>query len=261
MRWSKFLLVFATPLYVVSHVNAQEPLRAGPEPAPQPALEAAPPVPPPQSTLQPALPEQAFNAWAQLSKARLLVRGGRALDALPLLRSFVSEKPEEPEGYFWEGVCLDNLGDCAGAMHAYAAAIGQVAKAGMDSAELRMNYANTLFKLGQLETAIQQYRRAEEIDPRVPLVPLNLGRALLQKGDVDNALKCFQRCDELHMTAPQLGYYRAKALLKAGRTAEARNQLEATLMKLPVQDEMAKKIKQEFAELLETQGGAASGVR
>lgn len=219
-----------------------------------------------QAMTPPAVPQkephaQLSTAWFQLAKGRDLVRCGQAQQALPLINNFIAAKPMEPEGYFWQGVALDILNQSDRALDAYAKGIEQVMKAGMDSAELRLNAANILLKKGKTTEAIDQYRRAAEIDPGLALVQLNLGRALIRTGDTSGALACFQRCEELRYEPVQLAYYRAKAFLKAGKTDDARAQVRIALSKLPAEHEAAKKIKQEFADLLEKGNDGTLGAR
>ncbi|HEY9793231.1 MAG TPA: tetratricopeptide repeat protein [Candidatus Obscuribacterales bacterium] len=246
---------------------------AGPQPATQ--AEPAAPVagPQPQSVLQfqesPApntVPTAQAHVpvdacWEQLATGQQLVRQGHPRQALAAIEAFIAQQPLEPEGYFWQAVAFDNLNEPDQALKAYTKAIEQVLKAGMDSAELRMNTGNVLLKQGKTQAAIEQYKRAAAIDPALGIVQLNLGRALIQLGDSQGALKCFQRCTDLHFQPPQLAYYQAKALLLAGRKDDARAQVQFALSKLPGGDEAAKKIKREFAELLQTPTNAALQAR
>jgi tetratricopeptide (TPR) repeat protein len=243
---------------------------AGPEPEPvlqfqqspasqptasTPLREPAPNTVPTPPSHPPVLP--ADSSWAQLEKGRQLIREKRPREALRDIEAFICEQPLEPEGYFWQAVAFDNLNETDHALNAYTKAIQQVLKAGMDSAELRMNTGNVLLKQGKTQAAIEQYKRAAVVDPGLGIVQLNLGRALVQTGDSEGALKCFQRCADLHFQPPQLAYYQAKALLLAGRKDDARLQVQNALSKLAAGDEVAKKIKQEFAELLQSQTNAA----
>lgn len=210
----------------------------------------SPAVPPAYQPVPPANKVAQSNPWNLLNNARAMIYQGQPQNALQLISEFIKLKPLEPEGYFWRGVALDNMQQTEQALSAYAAGVQQVLKAGMDSAELRMNAGNDLLKLGRLEQAIEQYRRAAQIDPGLPLVHLNLGRALIEKGDYNSALECFQRCEDLHYKPYQLSYYRAKALKKAGRIDDARAQVLMALSKLTDGSPASLKLKQEFSDLL-----------
>lgn len=191
------------------------------------------------------------NVWDNLTQVRMLIQQNQPLQALPLVQEFVRQKPLEPEGFFWQGVIYDNLGRVDQALISYAAGVHQVLRAGMDCAELRLNFANDLLKVNRIDDAIDQYRRAAQIDPGLPIVQLNLGRALVEKGDVEGALECFQRCEDLHYNPYQLSYYRAKAFVKAGRAPDARAQVLTALSKLNASSQAAVKLKQEFAAILQ----------
>jgi tetratricopeptide (TPR) repeat protein len=189
--------------------------------------------------------------WNRLARARELIGSCRFRDALPVIEEFIAECPLEPEGYFWQGVALDGLNHTAEALAADMKGIGQVLRAGMDSAELRINAGNLMMKQGHFADALVQFKRAEQIDPELPLVQLNLGRNLTELGDSQAALSCFQRCEDMHFEPIQLSYYRAKALLKVGRRDDAREQVRRALSKLPEESAVTRKIKEEFAELLQ----------
>jgi tetratricopeptide (TPR) repeat protein len=217
-----------------------------PAPAGTAGFQPAPAVPSP-----PAPPP--VNAWSILAQARGLIEENKIQAALPLIKEFIKLRPLEPEGYFWQGVALDNLQQTEAALAAYSQGCTQVMKAGMDSAELRMNAGNDLLKLRRVDLAIQQYQRAAQIDPGLPLVQLNLGRALIEKGDIEGALQCFQRCEDLHFKPYQLSYYRAKALKKVGRVDDARAQVQMALSKLNDGSDASKRLRQEFSDLLGAQ--------
>lgn len=210
-----------------------------------PPPEAGSSAPPQQSPASIA----ARSTWSTLASARQLVRSGKSAQASQLVEQFISSRPAEPEGYFWRGVILDNMNRPEDALAAFQQATELSIKSGMDSAELRMNRANALLKLGRNDEAIAEYKRAESVDPELGLAALNLGRAFIQIGDYAEALKCFQRCDALHFQPLQLAYYRAKALRGAGRVDEAKTQLSTALSRSPA-NEMTRSMRREFADLL-----------
>lgn len=194
--------------------------------------------------------DDASAAWDLLLRARQDLTAGNLERALAHAQRFIDAKPLEPEGYFWEGVIYDELDDHAAALRSYKEAVDTVLKAGMDSADLRVNLGNALLKLGKGEDAIWQFRRAIEIDSRLAMAHLNLGRAYLEKEEPAKALECFQHCRELHCNAPQLYYYSAKAYKQLGRTAEAQAQAEQALEKLPAgptREHLARELAREFA--------------
>ncbi len=184
-----------------------------------------------------------------MAQARQMVKNGEGAHALPLVQEFINARPSEPEGYFWQGVILDNINRNEDALSSYRDGFQKVVEAGMDSAELRMDGANDLMKLGKVDEAIEQYKRARDIDPGVALVNLNLGRAYIERGDYDSALKCFQKCDELHFQPLQLAYYKAKAYRKLGRVEDARAQVNVAISQTSDRN-VSQRIRQEFADIL-----------
>ena len=194
-----------------------------------------------------------FNAWTLLNQARGQIQQGNPQKALEYSQQFINLRPLEPEGYFWQGVSYDNLLQTGLAVSSYEKAVHGVLKAGMDSAELRMNLANDLMKLKRLDDAIAQYRRAAQIDSQLPLVHLNLGRALIEKGEIDEAMDCFQRCEELHFKPSQLAYYRAKAMIRAGRTADAKTHLQSALSTFSENSPVSQRLREEFPQVFSAQ--------
>jgi tetratricopeptide (TPR) repeat protein len=214
-----------------------------------------------QQPQMPAQPQFQFNVWTLLNQARTQIQQGNPQKALEYSQQFINLRPLEPEGYFWQGVAYDNLLQTGLAVQSYDRAVQGVLKAGMDSAELRMNLGNDLMKLKRVDDAIAQYRRAVQIDPQLPLAHLNLGRALVEKGETSEAMECFQRCEDLHFKPSQLAYYRAKALIRAGRPGEAQAHLQTALSTFGETSPVSQKLKQEFSQVLPQQPptGTADG--
>jgi tetratricopeptide (TPR) repeat protein len=257
----------------------------GPDPDPEPALAPAAPAPAPggvygpepagelmpvyqyqQSSvgaghLAPNVVTTPESMRAVLEQALGLVRSQRCQQALPLIEQFVTADPQDAEGYFWQGVALAGLHQWQRALDSYSQAFRLVQEIGMDSAELQTNVGNVLLEQDKPAMACVHYSRAAEIDPEMALVQLNWGRALLQQKDAAEALAHFRRCEELQFQPQQLHYYRAKALLQVGRREEARKEIHILLSEMPAENEVAQKIKQEFAELLKTQRDGAFSVR
>jgi tetratricopeptide (TPR) repeat protein len=206
-----------------------------------------------QNRLAPAVapsPSQPVNSnTALLRKGTQLIDAGRLNDAIALFSDYCRSRPQDASGFFWLGVCYDEMNNYQGAIQAYNDAIIRAQQSGMDSSEIRTNLANTLLKTNDIEQAIGVYKKALEINPLYALAYLNLGRAYLAKKDFDSALKMFDKCDELHFTARQLPYYRAKALLALDRKSEAAATLQRLLLDLP-DGEAKKSIQTEFATCL-----------
>src|SRR6185369_14968960 len=95
---------------------------------------------------QPYQPPQ-DEAEQVLAAGRSAMQARRPSQSLPCFQKYVKLKPEDPRGYFWLGMALDELGDLKGALSAYIDSLEEGKKLGMDSEELRVNLGNTLMKL------------------------------------------------------------------------------------------------------------------
>lgn len=168
-----------------------------------------------------------------LSQAKLLIKQGRTNEAIALLRRYTAESPNDPSGSFWLGLALDEAGEPKQAIWAYSRSLDLSTKSGMDSPELRINIGNTLLKLNRPVDAIFNYKRAIEIDSKLPHAHFNLGRALLDKGENEAALGEFNRFYQLGGHDSSLPYYKAMAFRALGKSDDAKGQLELFLNTLP----------------------------
>jgi tetratricopeptide (TPR) repeat protein len=69
-----------------------------------------------------------------------------------------------------------------------------------DSAEVQYNLANVLLRKGEFDEAISCYQRAIELRPGDADIHSNLGTALLQKGALDGAIDQYRQAIELNPT-------------------------------------------------------------
>lgn len=86
---------------------------------------------------------------------------------------------------------------------------------------------------GEGEEAVAHFRRAVELDPRLPEARLGLARSLARRGSLREAAKVFVRTVELMPADPEPRFGAAMALMMAGDDAEALETLEAGLDALP----------------------------
>lgn len=168
-----------------------------------------------------------------LSQAKLLIKQGRTAEAIALLRRYTAESPNDPSGSFWLGLALDEAGEPKQAIWAYSRSLDLSTKSGMDSPELRVDIGNTLLKLNRPADAIFNYKRAIEIDSKLPHAHFNLGRALLDKGEAEAALGEFNRFYQLGGHDLSLPYYKAMAFRALGKLDDAKGQLELFLHTSP----------------------------
>lgn len=201
---------------------------------------------------------RSIPVWAQpkdafTSAPTLLQQGRQLLDlrqyeqALRYFSRYSEIRGEEPEGYFWQGIALDEMGRYEEAANAYEQAIHKALERGMDSAEIRVDLANVLLKAHRLDEAIAQYKKAIDIDGRLVLAHLNLARAYIERGDWQLALDNLDRSSELGFRGAHLPYYRAKALSGLGRKGESARQVEVLMQQLP-DDAKKSLIRNEFRD-------------
>lgn len=202
-------------------------------------------------TLNPAL-----SADNDGSPAKALLRQGRQqLDlrrpdqALSIFRQFSAIRSEDPEGYFWQGVAFDEMGQYPPAISAYRESLAKSTGRNMDAAEVRVNLGNVLLKSHLVDDAIAEYRKAIEMDGREWRGHLNLARALIEKKDYSAALEELDLCADLHFNGMQLPYYRAKAFLGLGKTAEAAVQVDKLMQRTP-EGSQRNHLTQEFKAIL-----------
>lgn len=204
----------------------------------------------PASSNELQLPSPSLAAsLAILRKGTQLIDAGRLPDALGLFQQYVRERPGDPSGYFWIGVCYDEMSNFQYSAQAYRDGISRAEQNGMDSAEMRTNLGNVYLKQNDLEQAIDSYKRAIEVNPQYALAELNLARAFISKADYPSALSALDKCDDLHCNLRQSSYYRAKALLASGKREEASALVHKLLQDFPA-GEARNSLLQEFQSCL-----------
>lgn len=189
-------------------------------------------------------------AIAVMDKGRKLLDKQQIAEALSLFQDYCRNWPQDAKGYFWMGICYDEMGNLPFAAQAYRDGITKAEQNGMDSCELRVNLGNVLLKESDLDPAIESFKRAIEINPQYELAYLNLGRAYIAKADFQSALQVLAKCEDLRFKSPQLLYYKAKALLGLGRKEEAGALISRFLQDIPPGNTRTE-IQQEFASCLQ----------
>jgi len=82
-------------------------------------------------------------------------------------------------------------------------------------------YSILLGKVGRLDLALEQARRAQELDPTSAIVAANLAAHYLARGDYDQALRYVELSEDLGISKTQSGV-RAKIALRRGEWEQAR---------------------------------------
>jgi TolB-like protein len=87
-------------------------------------------------------------------------------------------------------------------------------------------YSLLLSRVGRLNLALEQARRAQELDPTSPVLAANLAGMYLMTGDDDRALRYSRLATELGLSKQQIGIEAAVAM-RRGQWAEARRLIVA----------------------------------
>lgn len=184
-----------------------------------------------------------------LKEGRRLIDQRRYEDAISRFKQYCLMRPHESNGYFWSGITYDEMGNYSASEKSYRDALVRAENEGMDSAEIRTNLGNALLKQHKADEAIEEYKKANEVDPMYALAKLNLGRAYIEKGDGASALATLDKCGELHFKGLHIKYYRAKALILLGRKEEAGSLAKQLIMDLP-EGAFKNDVRQEFSSII-----------
>jgi len=152
---------------------------------------------------------------AQLSEAFRLLQGGRAAEAMAIAQVVATGAPQDAEPQHMLALCRKALGDDAGAVAAFDAALLRAPR----DPNLLGNYANLLGRLRRYEEAIALYRRAIDLVPSHAEAWTNLGLTLLELGDAAGAREALERAVALRPTS-------ASAWQALGRARRAVRDLE-----------------------------------
>ncbi|HEY9682596.1 MAG TPA: tetratricopeptide repeat protein [Oculatellaceae cyanobacterium] len=115
-------------------------------------------------------------------------------NALKDLDKYCKTDWTDPEGHFWLAYALSESGKPDEALKEYDQAEQKQTRFCMDCPELRVNRGNQLFKLGRMNEAEREYKRALEVDPLLYDARLNLAQLLLLQNRVDEAFTQLRQC-------------------------------------------------------------------
>jgi len=166
------------------------------------------------------------QALGWLEEGRRLLTQRNYAQAQAQFTRYVQVYPNDPRGYFWLGMALDEAGDADAALQQYSRALDAAKELSMDASELRSNLGNTLLKLHYIKEATYDFKRALEIDPTQMQAHVGLAQAYLSLNQYQDALAELQVCSDHRFFDPSLPFLKARALLGLGRTGEAREQLQ-----------------------------------
>ncbi len=180
--------------------------------------------------------ESAFQMPESLAEGQKFLASGQAPKAVTLFKQYVSEHDSDGEGYFWLGTALNEIGDAKGSVEAFAQAVTLNSRTGADSAQLRVNFGNSLLVLERTDEALFQYHKALTIDPNEARGYFNLARAQIKKESpvtAQAALANLQKARALGLSHPDIYRYSAMSYIILSENDKAANALTEYLKLVP----------------------------
>jgi tetratricopeptide (TPR) repeat protein len=181
------------------------------------------PKPPPNPYLHEVAP-------GEPDRENLIDRGesfyvqGRVLEAQDAFTEYARRHPSDPYGFYWLGKLSAEAGQTDRAANLYVKSEDLAKRAGMDASELRTNLGNALVKLGFLDEALYDYKRAIQMNPKDALARLNYAKLLLLKENFGPALQELNKANELGLDDQTIVLFRAMALRKMGKVDESKRE-------------------------------------
>ncbi|TVR00415.1 MAG: tetratricopeptide repeat protein [Spirochaetaceae bacterium] len=126
---------------------------------------------------------------AFLLLGNILVRTGRAGDAIAAFRTAIEKNPENLEALNGLGVVCRQLGRTTEALSAFRAAL----KVDPNDAAIHYNLGNVYKQSGDAAAAEQAYRAAAQHDPELSVAWNNLGTMLQSQGRLHEAISVFRQ--------------------------------------------------------------------
>ncbi|MBX9772736.1 MAG: tetratricopeptide repeat protein [Candidatus Obscuribacterales bacterium] len=177
-----------------------------------------------------------FEMPESLSEGQKLLAAGQAPKAAALFQQYVKENDSDGEGYFWLGTALNEIGDAKGSVEAFGQAVTLNSRTGADSAQLRVNFGNSLMVLDRTDEALFQYHKALAIDPNEARAYFNLARAQIKKESpvtAQAALLNLQKASALGLSHPDIYRYSAMSYIILSENDKAAKELKLYLQHVP----------------------------
>lgn len=199
-----------------------------------------------------------FQMPETLAEGQKLLAAGQAPKAAELFQQYVAQHDSDGEGFFWLGTALNEIGDAKGSVEAFSQAVTLNSRTGADSAQLRVNFGNSLMVLERTDEALFQYHKAVSVDPNEARAYFNLARAQIKKESpvtAQAALSNLQKARALGLTHPDLYRYSAMSYIILSENAKAAAALKEYLHQVPNEatDSMLRKtIEETITELVTT---------
>jgi tetratricopeptide (TPR) repeat protein len=184
-----------------------------------------------------------------ISELAILLQSGRYGDAEDRARELLAQHPDSCFAWKALGICLWKQGrdarpafenairlspadaEAHGNLASVLQGAGQLDEAveswrrasalEPDWAEAHANMAQVLFSLGRIEEAVASYRRAIEARPTLAALHNNLGSALLELGQIPEAVASYRRALQIKQRYPEAHSNLGNALRCLGQFAQA----------------------------------------
>ncbi len=163
-----------------------------------------------------------------LELGRAYAQQGQCAEALPYLRRLGPGSWMHQEAQFYLGICAIQHGEWERALEIYRA----LART-WPLAEVFNNLAVVELRLGQVAQAMRDLSHALERADADPDVRFNYGYALWKLGDFENAVEQFRRVVRWRAADGEAQYLLGKSMQRLGREEEARNALMIARQHLP----------------------------
>ncbi|MBI4606771.1 MAG: tetratricopeptide repeat protein [Planctomycetes bacterium] len=173
---------------------------------------------------------------AGIERANDLLAGGRADDALRLLRDTVERYPRALLALLSLGRTLLQTGDAAGAEEA----LRRAADLEPAAFEAHHELAAALLRQGKTPAAAASFRRALEVKPDYAPSHHGLGQSLLRQGDREGAAEAFRAAVRYRPNYAAAHRDLGQILVALGRTAEGIERLRDALRLNPQDTEAAR---------------------
>lgn len=168
-----------------------------------------------------------------IDRGESLYAQGRVLEAQDAFNAYARKHPADPYGFYWLGKLAAESGQADRAANLYVKSEDLAKTAGMDASELRTNLGNALIKLGFLDEALYDYKRAIQMNPKDALAHLNYAKLLLLKSNYGPALQELNKANELGLDDQTIVLFRAMALRKMGKVDESKREAAEYLNSAP----------------------------
>jgi serine/threonine protein kinase/Tfp pilus assembly protein PilF len=169
------------------------------------------------------------SAWEHYSLGRHLLRGGSIRTAADQFQRALELEPHDFWPNFYQGLCAYELGEFEDAVSAFRACIALAPTTGEGiptTARCYYNRARASDVLGRTSQALNDYRRALELDPTLTDAALNRGLLAYKARHIDEAIADFHlalRTNPGREAAGRIRYSLALAYLAKGDRAAARS--------------------------------------